>query len=189
MFSRTRRPIYIAGLVTIAGMGGLGILLLVVFHDYTWAKLLAGGPLSIWWQLLIGVVYGYVSTQIMLLLIRRKVMDSTRHLFGNLMRRFQMRWIDIIIISLCAGIGEEILFRGAIQLWLGVWITAVIFVALHGYLDPRSKPIFTYGLFMVAVSAGFGYLTNEVGLWTAATAHTVIDILLMGYLRNAAGQN
>jgi membrane protease YdiL (CAAX protease family) len=165
-------------------MGGLGILLLFIFHDYRWKELLQGGPSSIWWQLLSGALYGFFSTQLMLVLIRRKVMDSTRHMFGDLMRRFKMRWIDIVLISLCAGVGEELLFRGAIQLWLGIWITAAVFVALHGYLDPRDKPVLTYGLFMVAVSAGFGYLTKEVGLWSAATAHTVVDILLMGYLRN-----
>lgn len=172
-----------AGIITLVGMGGIGVALMILFHDYNWNKLLKGGNYPLYTQALIGIAYGYISTQIMFLLLRRKVMDAAKSFFGNLMRRFKMRLFDIVFISFCAGFGEELLFRGGIQPWLGVWLTALIFVALHGYLDFRNKPIFVYGLFMVLISSGFGYITIEIGIWSAAIAHMVIDIMLMQYLK------
>ncbi len=184
MFSKARRPIYAAGLLTLVGMGGIGLLLILLVHQIPWQDLFPDNLQDWGLQLGAGIVYGWLSSLLMLQLLRRRVMDAARTVFSNLMQRFRMRTVDIVFISLCAGMGEELLFRGGIQPWIGVWATAVVFIALHGYLDLKDKPVLVYGLFMVVVCAGFGYLMRFMGILTAITAHTVIDILLMKYLRN-----
>lgn len=85
----------------------------------------------------------------------------------------------IIFVSLCAGIGEEIFFRGIIQPYLGIVVTAIIFVAIHGYLNPKNLKITVYGVYMVFAIMLLGYLTDKFGLITAITAHTVIDVVLL----------
>lgn len=57
-----------------------------------------------------------------------------------------------LILALAAGIGEEILFRGAIQKVLGLWFTSILFAIVHvqyGFLTPA-----TLALFVIAFSLG-----------------------------------
>ena len=86
--------------------------------------------------------------------------------------------LQVLFLSLCAGIGEELFFRGYLQYYWGIWITSVFFVAIHGYLNPK-RPIFFYGLFMIADIAGVGWLYEEYGFIAAATAHAMIDFILI----------
>jgi membrane protease YdiL (CAAX protease family) len=102
--------------------------------------------------------------------------------YARLIQSLRLSWIDIIFISLCAGFGEELLFRAAIQPLLGIWITAVLFVALHGYLNPKSWRLTVYGLYLVGAIASLGYLCSNLGVLSAAMAHAVIDIILLSVL-------
>lgn len=57
-----------------------------------------------------------------------------------------------LILALAAGIGEEILFRGALQKVLGLWFTSILFAIVHvqyGFLTPA-----TLALFIIAFSLG-----------------------------------
>jgi membrane protease YdiL (CAAX protease family) len=177
-----RRRIYLAGWATLLGMGGLGWVIMTYVHKLSPFAILPHSPEQALYQTGVGIVYAFLTTRLLLVLLERTSMDAARSFFGNLLRRFRMRPVDIWFISFCAGFGEELLFRGALQPWLGIWITAVVFVALHGYLDPFNRPILGYGIFMVLVCAGFGYLTDHIGLWSASVAHMGIDIVLMNYL-------
>ena len=84
----------------------------------------------------------------------------------------------IIFISFCAGVGEEILFRGVLQPLIGIWITAVLFVAIHGYLNPVNWRISIYGIYLTLVIGIIGHLTDWLGLTTAIIAHMIIDVIL-----------
>ena len=89
----------------------------------------------------------------------------------------------IFFISFCAGVGEEILFRGVIQPLIGVWITSLIFVAIHGYLNPTNWRISIYGIYLTLSIALIGYLSNWLGLCTAIAAHMIIDVILFYKLK------
>ena len=84
----------------------------------------------------------------------------------------------IIYVSVCAGIGEEILFRGALQHWLGILVTAILFVVVHGYLNPRDRRLSLYGVFLVAIMIPFRLAAARWGLIAPMVAHAVIDIVL-----------
>lgn len=130
-------------------------------------------------QILIGAGFGLVATFISWQLIQSRILKDIRRFFFKLLKPFDFRIKDIILISLSAGIGEEILFRGSLQPLMGIWLTALLFVMLHGYISIRNPQLSIYGFFMVVVAAGFGYLTKHVGLVSAITAHSVIDIALL----------
>ena len=56
---------------------------------------------------------------------------------------------DALFISFCAGFGEEILFRTGMQHYLGILITSIFFVAIHGYLNPFNWRYSLYGLIVL----------------------------------------
>jgi len=62
---------------------------------------------------------------------------------------------------------------------MGIIITAILFVAIHGYLNPRNWRISIYGVFMTAGIVLLGYLAETMGLLVAIVAHTIIDIYLL----------
>ncbi len=96
----------------------------------------------------------------------------------------QLNWVQIVFLSLAAGFGEEILFRVVIQYFWGIWPTAVLFVAIHGYLNLNNLNVLAYGIFMVFVSAGFGYLYVNYGIAASIVAHFMIDLLIFGILKS-----
>lgn len=130
-------------------------------------------------QIGIGLLMGFAAGWGAWMIIRSPYMQPVRQKYGNLIREFNLSPWQIVYISLCAGIGEEILFRGVIQPYLGIWITAVLFVAIHGYLNPFDTRLFFYGVYMTLVIALIGYFSDQIGLYSAMAAHTAIDIVLL----------
>lgn len=91
--------------------------------------------------------------------------------------------IDILAISAAAGLGEEFLFRGALQPLVGLWPASVLFGLCH--LAGRD----TIPLALWAAGAGviFGLLMRHTGgLAAPVTAHLAYDALALAYLRRTA---
>lgn len=112
-------------------------------------------------------------------------MKPVRRFFLQFLKPFELRVGDILFISACAGIGEELLFRATLQPILGIWITALLFVTLHGYLSIHNWPLTIYGMFMVIATAGLGYLFREIGILAAICGHFAIDVALLMLIRTA----
>ncbi len=87
---------------------------------------------------------------------------------GNLLGDVDSLW-EWFALSVSAGIGEELLFRGALQPVLGLWFTAVLFAVSHIQygLTPATLAIFIIALVLglirqrtnttVAIIVHFGY--------------------------------
>jgi membrane protease YdiL (CAAX protease family) len=129
-------------------------------------------------ELLVGLLYGLVTSFFAWRLIAHPYMAEIKTHYGGMIASIKMKPADIVFVSFCAGFGEEILFRGAIQPAWGVWITSVVFVALHGYLNPINLKVSIYGLYLLLVIAGIGYMNDYFGLTACDVAHTVIDVYL-----------
>ncbi len=110
-------------------------------------------------------------------------MQHTRDFFAKMIGQLDPKIYHIIFYSTCAAVGEEILFRGAIQPFLGIWWTSVLFIFLHGYLNPYNWQITLYGVFMVMISAGLGYLYELLGIYAAMFAHFIYDLVMFLFLR------
>jgi uncharacterized protein len=169
--------ILLLGLSTILVFGLGGVLIIEYAHDANFIDILGRGW-DIRWQITVGVLYGLISAGICLLIINSNFFKKERDYYAKMVSKFDLNYPSIIFVSLCAGIGEEIFFRAAIQPMIGIWLTALIFVFIHGYLNPRNWRISVYGTVMVVIMAGIGYLYEYTGIFTIMTAHTVIDIIL-----------
>jgi membrane protease YdiL (CAAX protease family) len=173
----TRKRLFILGLVTLIGFSGLGLGIIALFHNEPVEHTFTRG--SDWhYQLLLGLELGGIASLNLLWMLKLPFLREPRDFFSNLIRDARVTVWDILFVSLAAGIGEEIFFRGAIQPFLGVWITAFLFVALHGYLNPFDMGMLVYGLLMLVVSALLGYWFERYGIYSAMTAHFLIDVVL-----------
>ena len=93
----------------------------------------------------------------------------------------------IIIMSLAAGFGEEILFRGFLQVWLSQFIPAISAVLIagivFGLLHFRTA---LYAIIASIVGIYLGVLFLFSGnLLTAITTHAVYDLVALEYTRRA----
>ena len=174
----TRRTFFLLGLFTLLGFTSLGGLVIEQFQDVRFFSLFQ--TTTPWYsQIGLGFIYGTAAALIGWFIVTRPFLGDTQSFFAKLIQDLNLSIPDILFISFCAGAGEEILFRGAIQPYLGVWITAILFVAIHGYLNPKNWRISVYGAYMCLVIGGMGYLCEFFGITTAIAAHFAIDVVLL----------
>jgi uncharacterized protein len=133
---------------------------------------------GILYETLLGLSIGILAGILAWVIIKLQILQPVREKYQGVIGSLKMNIGTIILVSICAGVGEEILFRGVLQSYFGVWITAVCFVAIHGYLNPLDWRISLYGCYMALAIVVIGYLHQYYGLTSAMLAHTMIDIVL-----------
>jgi hypothetical protein len=176
--------VYAMALGTILLFGGLGLLLIHFIQGRDLLALLLG-PQSWVVQLSVGTLIGTAMGFFAWWLVKRPFMGTVLDLYAQRIGPLLARRSDRILISICAGVGEELFFRGAVQHWLGLVFTAVLFVAIHGYLDPRNWRISIYGTAMTVLMVGLGWMADHMGLVAPMAAHTMIDVVLLEGLHSA----
>ncbi|MCP4168032.1 MAG: CPBP family intramembrane metalloprotease [Chloroflexi bacterium] len=78
-----------------------------------------------------------------------------------------------VLLGLLSGIGEEVLYRGALQPVFGLWITSLIFALHHiQYLNLTIIIVFALGLTL-------GWIRNRWGTSTAALVHASYNAALI----------
>lgn len=90
----------------------------------------------------------------------------------------------IVFISMCAGVGEEALFRGGLQTFLGdeigaplaILVSSAVFAAIH-----LGKPVITALLLVVGAIFGVVYWLTE-SLLAVMMGHALYDIWALRYL-------
>jgi uncharacterized protein len=88
--------------------------------------------------------------------------------------------LEVAAISVFAGVGEEVLFRGAVQPELGLIATSLVFGALH----TAGRATVALGIYAACMGALLGWLTIATGgLLAPIVAHMVYDALAISYLR------
>jgi len=180
----SRKKILKLAAATLVFMSFLGYVIIELFHKSSLFEQLMGS-FPWYYQIVLGSIYGLLTALLGWQLVKLPPLKETHIFFTDLIGSIKLSSFQIIFISFCAGVGEEILFRGAIQPFAGIWITSVLFVFLHGYLNPKNLPLMFYGIFMVLIISGIGYLAIVNGLLTAIVAHFMIDWVLITKLRNS----
>jgi len=88
--------------------------------------------------------------------------------------------LDIVGISVAAGIGEELLFRGALQAEIGVVGASVLFGVAH--VGGRDTVVF--GAWVAMMGLGLGALERVGnGILAPIVAHAVYDAAAISYIR------
>jgi membrane protease YdiL (CAAX protease family) len=135
------------------------------------------GKMSLLFQIGIGVAGGFVLSGMTWLMGQWKYLDDVNFDYTLRLGIFNFSFQEILFLSFCAGVGEEIVFRGMIQPWLGILTTSFMFIALHGYMSYSSWPKVIFGLILFAVGTVLGILGAYVGLLAAIVAHILYDIV------------
>lgn len=132
-------------------------------------------------QLLAGVAAGALAALLIRYSAERppvsEVLDD--YYLVRAIRDSRFTKFDRVQLSLFAGAGEELLFRGAIQPLLGIWVTSGIFVGIHGYFKFRKAGHWLFGALMFSLSMLLGLLFEHVGLISAMAAHAVYDMVML----------
>jgi uncharacterized protein len=139
---------------------------------------------------LAGVVWGVgaavplAGVNLMLLRARgnRWPGDSLRHVCRVVVRPLfeHVNAGHIVLVSLLAGMGEELLFRGVLQPLAGMPAASAIFGAVH----VGGRGFLGYGLWAACIGALFGWLMVATGgLLAPIVAHAVYDALALAYVR------
>jgi len=125
-------------------------------------------------------IFGIVIASIVFLHICQRVMEeyfaSYKRFKLSLAAMFSgLNVLGAIWLALMSSFGEEILFRGAIQPFLGVWFTSVLFGLLH--LDADGG-ICIWTFWAVLAGVLLGSVVNVTGsLWPAIVIHFCVNFI------------
>ena len=178
----TKRSLFLLSLITLLGMGGVGLAIIIFVEGITLQTFLHSGA-ELPQQLFYGFTYGLGISLLAVIAVQDDLFEETNALFSDMIAEIKPSILEIMFYSMCAAVGEELLFRGAIQPYVGIWVTSLLFIALHGYLSFTKPMMALYGLFMVCVSAGMGYLLVFHGIYASIAAHFVYDVVMFLHLR------
>lgn len=90
----------------------------------------------------------------------------------------------IVLISLCAGVSEEALFRGGLQTFLGDHVGAPVAIALSSAVFAAihlGKPVITMLLLVIGAIFGVVYWLTE-SLLAVMIGHALYDVWALKYL-------
>jgi membrane protease YdiL (CAAX protease family) len=166
----------------------LAATILTFTHERPWH--LFSRPLDPLWQLLIGQGLALVAAGASWLLYRRSAdSEASMRTVANY-ARLDLRGHNPLWIALCAAVGEELLFRAALQPLLGVWIVSLLFLASHvplfqlRRLKRLDRPALVQAAGVFVASVALGYVFQYVGLLAAMLVHLWIDIVALLVVRS-----
>ena len=180
-------PLYLVGLGTLIGFPllawGLIALVKIWFNDFYPEHISDIFKLSPQHYYLIPV---FISTGILFGLIviwltELEYFEKSMAKYKNLLDHYELNTFLVIFLSVCAGVGEEILFRGALQPIIGIWATSIFFVAIHGYFSFKDKRVNIFAIMLTLFIALLGWASQTYSIWLAIAAHFSYDLVLLFY--------
>lgn len=173
--------VWLEGALAVVGLGLLA--LRVHFQHLTWHQLVHPTGRD--------TMLGILTTAMMLGIASVGSWASERWTAWAFLKRWmiqiypllaQIRSTQIILLSVVAGFGEEVLFRGVIQPFVGIWLASLLFASIH-VLRWDSD-----GVKMIAFYLPFGLLLGWLyaltqNLWGCMVAHTLYDIIALWWIR------
>ena len=143
------------------------------------------GPLT---QLLVGQVLALIAGVGSWLMFKLTARSASSARTIDSYSRLDLGGLNPLWISIAAAIGEEMLFRAALQPLLGVWIVSLLFLLTH-------VPVYRFRKLdaaTIAQAAGvfggsvvLGFVFEYVGLLAAMLVHAWIDIVGLLIVRHA----
>lgn len=96
------------------------------------------------------------------------------------------RWRDLVLVSIFSGVGEEVLFRGALQPEIGLVAASLLFGILHVGPDRRYL---VWTLWAVGAGFLFGFLYAWTGgILAPATAHVLHNAATLLLWKRSRGE-
>ena len=157
------------------------------------------------WPVVTGILYGVLAAVPMLLFmegVRRIPWEPVRELerltddsiFGTLI---SLRPVELVVISLCAGVGEELLFRGWMMSWIAGahpgtdptferWMLALVGSSIAFGLVHYLTRLYVLIAALMGVYFGFLMLVSE-NLLVPIAAHATYNAVLMIMAKSGGG--
>lgn len=166
----------------------LALLIFHFLHESGFDNVL-NSSFSVSVQLLIGLLAGCLTSAIIGLIISYPPVSGVLHDFYlvKMLSKAEFTAFDRLQLSFFAGMGEELLFRGAVQPLIGIWLTSVIFIGLHGYFKFTTVGHFLFSGMMFGLSVALGYIFEYAGLIAAMSAHATYDIIMLQLVQQKNG--
>ncbi|WEN15450.1 CPBP family intramembrane metalloprotease [Rhodanobacter sp. AS-Z3] len=160
-------------------MCGVAVVVIVLFHSQPYIPSLIGG-LPVFYQIPLGVALGGLFWAASAMGYKYTVSRQSTQYTVESYSRLDLRGWNPLWIALAAGFGEELLFRGALQPLLGIWVTSALFVLVHARayrFSKFNKRMLVQALCIFATSVFFGFLARYAGLVAAMIVHAAIDVV------------
>jgi hypothetical protein len=172
----------IMGWATLIGFSLLGLGLIYWVQAESLSRVfLSGKPLYL--QILVGVGLGLLFGLIASLGAKKGVFEKTNKMVQNTFKHPKINHFHYAWVAFCAGVGEEICFRAGVQPLIGLLPTAIIFIALHGYLFLYKEKGFVLAVFfMLLLSVLLGLVFIYFGIFAAIILHAVYDYIVIWYV-------
>ena len=181
----TRRPSSIPLLwLALAGESLLVLLALVWAHYRDLELQVLGGP---WFRdaavgVLAAAAFAVVNHALLCHAPPVRAVRAVRRVYRDLLKPLfaGIRVRDVAVIAAGAGIGEELLFRGALQPEIGLLPASLVFGALH----TGGRGTLAFGCWVAVMGAALGWLAIATGgLLAPILAHALYDAAALVYLR------
>lgn len=130
----------------------------------------------------VGIFFGLI----VIWLTELKFFEESLAKYKNLLSNFKLTRIQVIFLSICAGVGEEIFFRAAVQPLFGIVITAIVFVAIHGYYSTKDWKVNIFAFLLTGFIIFLGWGAREFSIYHAIAGHFAYDLVLLAYYRKTS---
>jgi membrane protease YdiL (CAAX protease family) len=160
----------------------------IVYFSRPEPQTLFSRPAGPFTQLLVGQVLALIAAGVSWLLYRVTAGSASSARTIESYARLDLSGLNPLWISIAAAIGEEMLFRAALQPLLGVWIVSLIFLLTHVPVYRFRKLDGATSAQAAAVFCGsvvLGFVFERVGLLAAMLVHAWIDIVGLLIVRRA----
>lgn len=124
----------------------------------------------------VGVLAGVAAASV---LLYAPLLEEGRARIRAVIAEARPSMADLALMSVAAGVGEELLFRATLQPMLGIAGSTVLFVLAHFWVPLRGGARAVYVTFVVLASVILGVLFTRFGLAASMTAHAAIDAVIL----------
>lgn len=158
----------------------LAFVINAAFGDGTLPEVLIEGQpfvAQIGWGITFGLAISVPSTVVVFFV---PLFFSLRRQLLDLVSRLDLDALNPLWISLSAGVGEELLFRGALQPILGIWWASFIFTLAHfrsGQFHSMNWQKLIYATSVFIGGLFLGYVFLEIGLIAAIVTHAIVNVV------------
>ena len=176
-----KKQMLIYGWITLLLFPIPGFLLQFFINDATFSDFLnikSYSILHLFFGLELGVVYGFISY----LFVKSPFFEKLPNRIDDLVKAMNLKVRHGLFLSFCAAVGEELLFRAGLQSFLGPFLCSIVFVALHGYLNPFNLRFSVYGLIVLPFILLISYGMEPFGLLFCIAAHFSYDAILFTFM-------
>lgn len=126
--------------------------------------------------MLVGIAIAFVVGSIE---IHSPFFEDLQKIVRDALAEIRPKWGDYLFVSICAGWGEELFFRGLLQPVVGIWLASLFFALAHGVIPPFSRGRLGMFLFLLVAGLLLGTVAETAGLAAAMALHAAYDFVLL----------